>query len=524
MKDLVIENIDVSPFSVRDKGEREAVSEAVTSRTGYSPDRISFIKKSIDARNKRNVTVKYKVLARFDGAAAETILSSGKGAEYIIPDTEPSPEVSKPFSALVVGTGPAGLFCALRLVRAGIRVTMIERGKPLAERDADVIKLKEHGTLDPESNILFGEGGAGTYSDGKLTSRIHKGPIDLFYRELCEFGAPESVLYDAKPHVGTDLLSGIIGRVREFIQTKGEVRFREKADSLIVSNGRVSGVKTSSGKIFEADAVILATGHSARDTYGMLKSEGVALEAKGFAIGVRAEHPSAFINRAQYGDFVDILPAADYRLAWTDPASKRGVYSFCMCPGGEVINSSSQEGLLCVNGMSLSARDSEWSNAAIVVSVNPGDFGDPLAGIGLQRDIEKKAFDLGGGRFSAPAQRVASFARKENGGGKLPFTPSYKPGTKEAALWNALPRFISDPLCEGLARFDKIIPGFANGICIGVETRTSSPVRIVRDENFQSVSHPGLYPVGEGAGYAGGITSSAVDGIKCADAIIDSLR
>jgi uncharacterized protein len=525
MKDIILENIEVSPYDIHDKNEHDVIADVIAVECKSVPHQISFIKKSIDARNKRNIIIKYKILASFDDADAERIISSGKGTPYSLPESKPETKISKPFTALIVGTGPAGLFCALRLVRAGAQVIMIERGKALAERDADIIRLKQSGILDPESNILFGEGGAGTYSDGKLTSRIHKGSIDLFYSELCEFGAPQSVLYDAKPHVGTDLLSGIIGRIRQFIQSKGEVHFGERMESLVIANGRVTGVKTASGKTFNGDAVILAIGHSARDTYQMLNDSGVSLVSKGFAIGVRAEHPSEFINKAQYGDFAKILPAADYRIAWTDPASKRGVYSFCMCPGGEVINSSSEQGLLCVNGMSLSARGSAWSNAAIVVSVHPEDFGTPLAGIALQREIEKKAFELGGDGFFAPCQSIKSFIGKESGVEKKTSSCSYRPGVRKTALWKALTPFLAEPLCAGLSYFDRIIPGFAsNGLCIGVETRTSSPVRIVRGEDLQSVSHPGLYPIGEGAGYAGGITSSAVDGIKCADNIIDSLR
>lgn len=524
MKDIIIENIDVSPYDIHEKGEHDAAVTTLSAKLKSIPHKISFIKKSVDARNKRNVVVKYKILASFDDDAAEKIISSGTGIPYALPEIEPEPTITKPFTAVIVGTGPAGLFCALRLVRAGAHVVMIDRGKALAERDADVSRLKQSGILDPESNILFGEGGAGTYSDGKLTSRIHKGPINHFFKELCEFGAPESVLYDAKPHVGTDLLSGIISRVRQFIESKGEVHFNERAESLIIKNGKAAGVKTSSGKIFNGDTVILAIGHSARDTYQMLDNEGVTLAAKGFAIGVRAEHPSVFINKAQYGDFAAVLPAADYRIAWNDPVSKRGVYSFCMCPGGEVINSSSEQGLLCVNGMSLSARGSAWSNAAIVVSVNPEDFGAPLAGIALQREIEKRAFELGGDGYAAPCQSITSFIKKGPGTEKEIDFCSYRPGVKGNALWKALTPFLADPLCAGLAYFDRLIPGFSkNGLCIGVETRTSSPVRIVRGEDFQSVSHPGLYPIGEGAGYAGGITSSAVDGIKCADAIIKSI-
>jgi uncharacterized protein len=523
MADFIIDNIELSPQEIFERGEHVALMLAVIKKSSTPPTQCSIVKKSIDARKRNNVIVRYRLLVSFSEKDSVKIKNKIEFTLFAAPDTEAASSFDKPFSALIVGSGPAGLFCALRLIQAGAQVTIIERGKSIDKRDADVSALKNHGTLDAESNILFGEGGAGTYSDGKLTSRIHKGPIEYFFNTMKEYGAPENILYDSKPHVGTDVLSVIVRRMRAYIEQHGTIHFGERADGLVMKNDSVIGVRASSGAVYTADAVIIATGHSARDTYQMLNKVGVECSAKGFAIGVRVEHPAQFINTSQYGPDAQFLSAADYRLTWTDPASKRGVYSFCMCPGGEVINSSSEDGMLCVNGMSLSTRNSAYSNAAVVVSVHPEDFGSPLDGIALQQFIEKNAFSLGGGGFFAPVQTISSFIRGESDGALTP--ASYHPGVRASLLSSAFPPFITEPLQTGLARFDRMIPGFIkNGLCIGAETRTSSPIRIVRDDQFQSVSHKGLFPIGEGAGYAGGITSSAVDGIRCAEALINRAK
>jgi len=315
----------------------------------------------------------------------------------------------------------------------------------------------------------------------------------------------------------------VIGAMRkEIVSRGGDVRFGERMTGIIHEQNRAVGVNTVSGKEYRGDVVVLATGHSARDVYEMLYVQGVSLEKKGFSVGFRIEHPAAFINAAQYGDLAAFLPIADYRLVYNDPETKRGVYSFCMCPGGEVINSSSEQGHLCVNGMSNSGRDSVYSNAAIVATVNPEDMQDnPLAGIVFQREIEKRAFDCGAG-FRAPAQSAVLFGGKNPG--KLKDI-SYKPGGLPAQLAEVFPSWITGPLARGLQYFDTRIPGFlTEGVCIGVETRTSSPVRITRGATMESNSHAGLYPVGEGAGYAGGIISSAVDGVRCADMIMGEVR
>ncbi|HNX60455.1 MAG TPA: FAD-dependent oxidoreductase, partial [Spirochaetota bacterium] len=368
------------------------------------------------------------------------------------------------------------------------------------------------------------EGGAGTYSDGKLTTRIHKGPVDSVFRTLVDFGAPDSILYDAKPHIGTDILSEVIASMRRALLDKGtEILFSEKVTGIISENGQAAGVVTSNGKEYRADSVIIATGHSARDTYKNLVLSGVSLEKKGFAAGFRIEHPAEFINRTQYGSYAGKLPAADYRLAYNNPETGRGVYSFCMCPGGEVINSSSEKGMLCVNGMSMSARNGIFSNAAIVVSLRADDFpGDILSGIEFQRDIEKKAFSCAGGEFRAPAQKASDFVKGISTGAKI--ETSFLPSVVSSELSSIFSPFMRKEFVRGLKYFDRLMPGFIeNGVCIGVESRTSSPVRITRTERMESVSVKNLYPIGEGAGYAGGIVSSAVDGLKCADMIISGL-
>ncbi len=483
-----------------------------------------IVRKSLDARDKSGIVYRYRIEADVPEEAARALLTR-KGVS-------PAPakrETATPRSALrgvrviVIGTGPAGLFCAQRLVESGAEVEIFERGRRIEERIRDIHILKHEGILNAESNVLFGEGGAGTYSDGKLTTRIHKPEVDWFYRRMVDLGAPPSILYEQKPHLGTDRLVPIITAIRRRLEEHGAViHFNSRVVDLITDGGSVYGVRTLSGEEYRADAVVLAGGHSARDVYPMLEIRGARLEKKGFAMGVRVEHPAALIDRIRYGKPANELglPAAEYFMSFQNRETGRGVYSFCMCPGGEVINSSSEEGRLCVNGMSYSGREGRFSNAALAVTVGSDDVpGDALAGLRLQREIEEKAFAAGGGGFRAPAQRVTSFVSGKQDGSLR--ETSYMPGVRAACVSSYLPEWIASEVALALKSFDRRMRGYLSdeGLIIGAETRTSSPVRILRGGDFQSVSLKRLFPAGEGAGYAGGIVSSAVDGIRTADMI-----
>jgi len=476
-----------------------------------------ILKRSLDARKKDRIVVKFRaVFGAADGDRARLVR---QGAQPWVPEQpeKPTSAAHRP-RVVIVGSGPAGLFCALRLQERGVNCTVLEQGKKVDERHLDIERLCANGTLDSDSNVVFGEGGAGTYSDGKLTTRIHKPGISWVFDRLVDYGAQGSILYDAKPHIGTDVLCKVVASIRSDLTTRGSrLLFGQKVVDLVVQDGRIVAVRTSRGDEFEADAVVLACGHSARDLYERLAATGVSLEPKGFAVGVRIEHPAEFINRAQYGSWAAHLPAADYRLAWNNPFTGRGTYSFCMCPGGEVINSSSEPGLLCVNGMSLSGRDSCRSNAALVTTVGPQDLpAGVLGGLEFQRALEKAAFVAGGGGQSSPVCTVRSFLERRPPSSVPP--TSYRPRVAPADFDAFLPPFLAEELRLAITDFDRKVPGFAaEGTLIGVETRTSSPVRILRGEDFQSPGLRGVFPAGEGAGYSGGIVSSAVDGVRIAD-------
>ncbi len=519
--------IQIDDIELRPGEDEVSLSEIVKRkyRIGNSFE-VTILRRSLDARKKNRIVYRYRLLVDLPDETGCALLGEEHVSEYREPDI---PEVIKSAAdlhVLVVGAGPAGLFCALRLVEAGARVDILERGRDVVSRLSDIRALERDGTLDVESNVVFGEGGAGAYSDGKLTTRIRRPEIEWFLRRLIDFGAPDEVMYEAKPHVGTDRLAGIIMRLRDFLTSKGaSVHFGERMSDILLEEKRVSGVRASSGREFFAPAVVLATGHSARDVYELLSLRGFALEKKGFAAGVRVEHPAGLINRIQYGKeaLSGKLPAADYFLAYNNRRTGLGTYSFCMCPGGEVINSSSERQGLCVNGMSYSARANGFSNAALVVTVRPENLPhDTLAGIALQRALERSAYEAGGGGFFAPAQTVRSFLDGKMDE-KLPVV-SYRPGARPARLDRMLPPWMTGELREALRYFDTRMKGFTGdeAVLIGVETRTSSPVRITRTDDFQAQGVKGLYPAGEGAGYAGGIVSSAVDGIRIADAIIAS--
>jgi len=517
---ITIDDIRISP----DRNE-EIIPQLLKDKYGITITTFRIIKKSLDARNKNDIHWRYRILIDITEADTAGVLNYYEEVKiYTEPEIPLPPKALKKEKVIIAGAGPAGLFCALRLIEAGMEVIIFERGKPVEERMLDIEALETSGILDPESNVLFGEGGAGTYSDGKLTTRINRPEIDWFYRKLIENGAPASAAYESKPHIGTDKLRDIIKNIRKkIIFSGGEFRFSEKVNGFLISSNRIHGVTTSHNREYKADHVVLAPGHSARELYEMLNKNKITLEKKGFAVGARIEHPAELIRSIQYGKsrYADILPAAEYSLAWNNKKSRRGIYSFCMCPGGAVINSSSEESLLCTNGMSMSDRGSALSNAAIVVTVTKEDTGpDILGGIEFQRNIERMAFRAGGGEYRAPAQSVLSFLKKRTDK-ELPDV-SYRNGVTPSRLEEFLPHWISAEIRTALEYFDKRMHGFISesGIFIGAETRTSSPIRILRGEDFQSVSLKGLYPAGEGAGYAGGIVSSAVDGIRCADAII----
>ncbi|MBK8481325.1 MAG: hypothetical protein IPL40_09135 [Proteobacteria bacterium] len=436
---------------------------------------------------------------------------------------------------LVIGAGPCGLFAALTLAQMGFRPILLERGKAVRERTKDTWALWRRGELDPESNVQFGEGGAGTFSDGKLHSGIkdpgHRGRKVL--SELVAAGAPSEIMYVSKPHIGTFRLVRVVEHLRATITALGgELRFQSRVAELELEReadgtGRLRGVVLAQGERLAADHVVLAIGHSARDTFELLFARGVHLEAKPFSIGLRVEHPQALIDRARLGAAAShpLLRGADYKLVH-HCANGRSVYSFCMCPGGQVVAAASERGGVVTNGMSQYSRAERNANAALVVGIDPSDFPgdaavDPLAGLALQRHWEARAFEAGGRSYAAPAQKVGDFLAGRPSTELGSVQPSYTPGVRLTDLASCLPDYALAALREALRAFDRQIPGFAmdDALLTGVETRTSSPVRITRDERFESLNTQGLYPAGEGAGYAGGILSSAVDGIRVAEAV-----
>lgn len=431
---------------------------------------------------------------------------------------------------VIVGMGPAGLFCAYFLALAGLRPIVLERGKSVDERRKDVENFWENGILNPESNVQFGEGGAGTFSDGKLNTLVKDkyGRNREVLRLLVKFGAPEEILYDAKPHVGTDILRDVVRNMREaIIQNGGEVRFESKVTELCVENGQVVGVVVNDTEKIATKSVILAVGHSARDTFSMLLAKKVPMEAKPFAIGFRVEHSQQMMNESQYGTGNESMPAAAYKVA-AKARDGRGVYSFCMCPGGYVVNASSEDKRLCVNGMSYSGRNGKNANSAIIVTVTPEDFGtEPLDGVTFQRELEEKAYKAGNGKV--PVQTYQSFKARVNEATLSPdagasFVPAIKGQYTFTDITGIMPEYINRGLVDGMEQFAKEIKGFnrPDTLLSAVESRTSSPVRILRDDTLQSEIR-GLYPCGEGAGYAGGITSAAMDGMKVAEAVAKAL-
>ncbi|HQS59492.1 MAG: hypothetical protein B7Y56_10185 [Gallionellales bacterium 35-53-114] len=456
------------------------------------------------------------------------------------PHIAPSPDISYHFVAhapdnfserpVVIGTGPCGLFAGLLLAQMGFRPIILERGKAVRERTKDTFGLWRKSKLDPESNVQFGEGGAGTFSDGKLHSQI-KDPKHYGRKVLTEFvkaGAPPEIMYVSKPHIGTFKLVGMVEEMRATIESLGgEIRFSSRVDDILIDNHQVKGVKLATGEVINASHVVLAIGHSARDTFEMLHKRGVYLEAKPFSIGFRIEHPQSLIDRSRFGVNAGnpLLGAADYKLVH-HCSNGRSVYSFCMCPGGTVVAATSEAGRVVTNGMSQYSRNERNANSGIVVGISPADYpGDALAGIAFQRHWESRAYELGGGNYNAPAQLVGDFLAGRPSTALGTVIPSYTPGVTLTDLSTALPDYVVAAIREALPAFEKQIKGYVmnDAVLTGVETRTSTPVRIKRKEDYQSMNTVGLYPAGEGAGYAGGILSAAVDGIEVAEAVALSL-
>jgi len=433
---------------------------------------------------------------------------------------------------VVIGMGPCGLFAGLILAEMGFRPIILERGKAVRERTKDTFALWRQGVLNPESNVQFGEGGAGTFSDGKLYSQIK----DLKYygrkvlHEFVKAGAPEEILYVSKPHIGTFRLVGMVEKMRATIESLGgEIRFQSKVDDFDIDNGRIRGLMLAGGEYIASDHVVLAIGHSARDTFQTLYDRGVYIEAKPFSIGFRIEHPQGLIDRCRFGDNAGhpLLGAADYKLVHHS-SNGRSVYSFCMCPGGTVVAATSEPGLVVTNGMSQYSRNERNANAGIVVGITPEEDypGHPLAGIAFQRHWEERAFELGGKNYYAPGQLVGDFVANKPSTVLGSVLPSYTPGVHPCNLNSALPDYAIDAIREAIPALDRQIKGFAmhDAVLTGVETRTSSPIRIKRNDAYQSLNIEGLFPAGEGAGYAGGIYSAAIDGIEVAEAVGRSLN
>lgn len=494
-----------------------------------------IVKKSIDARKKPEIVVIYSVDVRVE--AQDRVLRACRSKQVQAVDEKPYAFPAQGEEALdcrpiIVGTGPAGLFCGYLLAKHGYRPLILERGGCVEERQKDVDKFWREGALNPQSNVQFGEGGAGTFSDGKLNTLVKDkyGRNKEVLRIFAENGAPEEILYEAKPHIGTDILCKVVRSMREQITAwGGEIRFHAQVTELCTDQNRVTGVVVNGAENLACEAVILAIGHSARDTFEMLYEKRVPMEAKSFAVGLRMEHPRKLIDRMQYGvEEHPLLPAASYKVT-AQTSSGRGVYSFCMCPGGYVVNASSETGRLAVNGMSYSGRDGDNSNSAMIVTVTPQDYRDnsPLAGIAFQRELEEKAYRIGGG--AVPVERYGDYRCAVTGQpsensvimAEYPdFTPAVKGECRMAPVHDILPKELNEALVEGIDSIGQKMPGFADSgaYLSGIESRTSSPVRIMRDETGQSAVR-GLYPCGEGAGYAGGITSAAMDGMLIAEKI-----
>lgn len=509
----------------------EKISEKISKKLRIKPEEIlkyQIYRESIDARKRDQINLVYTVdvAVKNEGKILERYRDVTKTPDFRYKDV-PHGDKTLNHRPVVIGTGPAGLFAGLILAQRGYKPILLERGQDVDTRTENVKTFWQGKELNTESNVQFGEGGAGTFSDGKLTTRIKDVRVRKVLEELVDARSPEEILYSYKPHIGTDILKTVVRNIRnKIIELGGEVQFGSKVTDLYIENGRITGVEVNDTERIETNEVILAIGHSARDTYEMLYTSGVKIRQKPFSIGVRIEHPQGIINQSQYKAFAEHprLGAADYRLTY-QAKNGRAVYTFCMCPGGMVVAAASEGNTVVTNGMSEYARDQENANSALLVQVNTEDFGGdhPLAGVDFQRKWEEAAFVLGGKDYHAPCQRVGDFLNNRPSTEIGHVKPSYLPGVKPTDLSRCLPDFVIEAMREALPALDRKLQGFAmdDALMTGVETRSSAPIRIERDEEtMESLTVKGLYPVGEGGGYAGGIVSAAVDGIKAAEKII----
>lgn len=525
MTKILINNIKLS----LDDCESLAFERAkkILARAGFVKTKFeySIYRRSIDARNKKNILLVYSVLAVCN---SDLKVTENKDLKVLNDDSLNIQYGTEPLTSrpIVVGMGPAGMFCALMLAENGYSPIIIDRGDDVTQRTASLDNFVKTGNLDVDSNVQFGAGGAGTFSDGKLTTRINDERCSYVLSRFVDFGAPEDILTKAKPHIGTDILTKVVDSILSRIEALGgTVIYRCRMDDLYISTDSIK-ISTTKGD-FNTNNLILAIGHSARDTYRMLLSKGFVIEPKPYSIGVRVEHLRRDIDFALYGDLAGHkkLGAGEYNLS--DTTKERGVYTFCMCPGGEVVPATSQELGVCVNGMSKFARDGANSNCAVNVSVFTKDYGnDPYRAIEFQESLEKGAYTAGGGNYFAPIQLMGDFINGSDSREPSRILPTYSRGVKVTNLSEILPDYISNRLKEGFISFDKKINGFAcdDAVITGIETRTSAPVRIMRNEKLTSLSDSRIYPCGEGAGYAGGIMSSAIDGIKVALEIMKNYK
>ncbi|WP_102399108.1 NAD(P)/FAD-dependent oxidoreductase [Haloimpatiens massiliensis] len=492
-----------------------------------------IIRESIDARKKDNIRFNYTVEVSCE--KEQRVISKANNKDIKLEHKAYDDQITFGNEKLVnrpiiVGMGPAGMFAGLIMAENGYNPIIVERGEKVEERTESVNEFWKSGNLNLNSNVQFGEGGAGTFSDGKLTTRIKDTRCDYILEKFVKYGAPEEIIYKGKPHIGTDILKIVVKNIRKrIIELGGEIRFNSLLQDIVTENGEIKYAIVN-GEEIPCEVLILAIGHSSRDTYTMLHNKNIFMSPKPFAIGVRVEHLQEFINVNQYGKYANHprLKSADYRLSYTSKNTNRSVYSFCMCPGGEVVAAASEQGRLVTNGMSYYKRDKQNANSAVVVSVGPKDFdsGNPLSGMEFQRHYESLAYKAGGGGYIAPLQLLGDFFKDQKSHKLGKVKPTYTPGYNFTDLRECLPKYVVDTMKEGFKDFDKKIHGFAaeDTLLTGIETRTSAPVRIERNENLESISVRGLYPAGEGAGYAGGIVSAAVDGLKVAENIMKEYK
>ena len=518
--DLIISNLRI-PIEKDGMDEYATVASQILRRARGDIAIVKILSKSLDVRNQEQILYHVSLVVRVD----ELYENKQKFPVYTEPVKTKRETARSKERPIIVGFGPAGLFAALELLEHGLKPLIFERGKKIGERALDVQRFIKERELNPESNIQFGEGGAGSYSDGKLFSRRdnNTSSVNRVLQTFIKFGAPEEIGYISKPHLGTDVICGIVRNMRNSILERGgEIFYSAKMTDILIKEGKATGIIINGKEEYLSSRIYIALGHSARDTMAMMFEKGIAMEQRPISVGVRIEHPVETINSMRYGDKYKDFPglgAATYSLNYTNRTIRRGVYTFCMCPGGEVVNASSEPGLLVLNGMSYSRRSSPFSNGALVVSCHGEDFKStsPLAGIEFQKDIERRAFHAGGGRWEVPAQNLLHFLGESTFTG-LPGN-SYKMGAVAADMRDILPEFVVSELLTAFQRWKAEVPLFLSpqAILLAAETRTSAPVRILRNERFESVNIKNLYPLGEGSGYTGGITSSAADAIKAVE-------